>query len=1372
MATTSFTALRRFAGIVFTMLLSGACLCVGAAGQAPLVVPSVTTGLTHPAGWGTIYDTALDIQGDWLVVDYAKGTLYEFPAGGGAAVALVPVGTLSGYQNPGVAVDSSNNLYIEGNWSNCLLQFPYNWATGTWPGLATLNNTSNASSNCAAPYDFAQYGLFPSNWQGDNWGFQPWGLAVDKNNRLWIANQVSGNWDFTLGVNGTAPVQPIQTIYSMQARASSVAVDPWLNSYYVEEPDNVAGNNPPCCVGVLELTAAQYQSAVSSPPATGGAASDKNLVNVAPAVMAATSGIATDLEGNLYASDQVAGVYLIPNPSGTPDTAAAIQLTALGSQGAGAVDAARHIVYIPINNSATKPAPPTGVTDVEEMNFGYAEFGASNVGTATKTPVSVNYTFYGSVTPAQVIVVEDGVSTPDFAITGATCALGTAYGPSGASGTSCAENITFTPHSVGSISANLLMQTAQTSGKTTTYTTVASIPLHGTGLGANIFASPSLESPVGAGLKTPSQIATDIAGNIYVADAGQKQVLMYAPGSGASAKPVSIGTGLTAPTGVAVDGAGDVFIADSGNVYEVPFGLNGLNAAGQTTVASGLGSNLRLAADGLGSVYVADPMNARVVRLGNLGQTGPGVLGQTEIFLTNGFTAPSYVAVDSNNNLYVIDGVNLFEVPGGEGAPATWMNTLSGATGLAVDPSGAVYITSGSATERIPYLSGALAPADAATIASDVTGASSVALDHQGNVYLTAAAGGSVRLVSTSGTLNFGTLTGLTQTASLNATITNIGNAPLATTGYTSTNAVDYTAADGTCIAGSPVPPGGTCEAAITLNPGPGEQGTLTGQIGLTSNSLNSPVVNVTGVGAALSASTASLTAGSAPEAVNTPFSVTVTPKSGSGTPTGTVTVSFPSWTVPSTGYTPVTATATATLANGAAKFNLSPVAAGSDTFTVAYSGDRVYGKSTATATVTVAKSAITGLALPVMPDVSDTGLPYVMPSNGTGASPYDSSGQPWQYSFQVNVNTAAGIPTGTLTFMDNSSACPPGTSASGQGVTTCALMNYTGPACPANGSGASALTIQNAGGPTGAQASFSTACLYQVPANLTYTPVIFTHYITPVYSGDQNFLGATGATPTLFQALRGPLVQITTPASSSATTAPSLTIQSGSTASVNLTLTSILGYGIVGRNGTLHDSNFPVTLACSNLPPHSACSFSYPNPDAVIPAAVDISCPASATAAEVAAGQASCSPGQVTVTFNTNVTAGTTTSRIAQPAPITLAAIFGLGMIGLFFRRKAFEKGRRLLTVFLMIVGGAWAVSITACNTTYFPAITTTGTPSGTYAVTITAQQVGTQCISSGDPSDNCIVAGSGATQPNGFLIYGSEDQVSLPFTINVTVQ
>ena len=169
----------------------------------------------------------------------------------------------------------------------------------------------------------------------------------------------------------------------------------------------------------------------------------------------------------------------------------------------------------------------------------------------------------------------------------------------------------------------------------------------------------------------------------------------------------------------------------------------------------------------------------------------------------------------------------------------------------------------------------------------------------------------------------------------------------------------------------------------------------------------------------------------------------------------------------------------------------------------------------------------------------------------------------------------------------------------------------------------------------------------------------------------------------------------------------------------------------------------------------------------------MDIPCPSGATAVQVASGAATCGPGQATVTFYTDVSAGTTTSMIARASSVTLAAIFGFGMMGLFFRRKAFEKARLMMMVFLMIVGTALAASITACNTTQLIPSASLATPSGTYAVTITADEVGTKCISSpGGQGDNCIVPGSGSTSNNGQLVYGTENQVSLPFYVNLTVQ
>ncbi len=1339
MATLSFTALRRLAGTTFTLMLLSLCLTGVAPGQGglPLVTASAPAGLNHPTGWKTIQQTAIDSNGDWLVEEYPDGGLFEFPAGGGAMITLVPLtglGSTNGYQNPAIALDPNNNLYVGGNWNNCLLMFPYDTKTQTWDTLSTLTTSNNSAAECGvAPYSFAQYSIFGFA----PYYFQPWGIAIGNSNNMIVGSQNSGNFIFNLYVTGawsnpTVPANSSSTssiISGLTKRPNSVAQDPEGNVYFVED----SGGLP----GVYQIPASVVAAGTA-----GALSSDAGLTRVDPN-LPSVSGVITDPAGNLYISDSTDGVFMVPNPSGTPQTSAAVMLSPVPAQGEVAIDWARKILYVP-----TTQKQSNGQADVAKVGIGYAEFGSSGVAVTTSTATPVDFSFNGSVTPASYVIVEAGMTKPDFAITGGTCTTGTAY----TAQSSCVENLTFTPSSVGNISAKLLMLDSKSN-------VLAAIMLHGLGMGANVQTSPALQSGIGANLKTPTQVATDAVGDVFVADPGQGKVLMYAAGSGTTSTAVSIGTGLTSPTGVAVDGAGDVFIADSGagSVYEVPVGASGRNAAGQITLVSGLGTtDLNVAADGLGNLYIADSSKGRVVKLSNVGAATSTTLGLSETMLTTGFTAPSAVAVDSNNNLYVIDGANLFELTGGLGAPTTLLNTLSGASGLAVDPSGAVYISSAGGTTRVPYLSGALAPANETAVASSVSNTSSVALDRAGNVYLTQATGGSVTLVSTNGTLTLPTPATLTSSTSATATITNTGNATLTITGYTSTNAVDFTASDtttGGCQAGSPLAAGGSCLVNVTFTPGAGEQGTLTSQIGVKSNAVNAPeTISAAGVGLALANSVTAGTVGSTAQVVNTPLTVTVAAKSGTGAnPTGTVTVSFTSWNVivPSSTniptINPITMTATATLVNGAASFNLSPVLAGTQTLTINYSGDRVYGRSTGTVAATVAKSSIAAFVADPNPP---SYLPFVLESGSvSGSIPYDGSQTYWQYTMPVTVSTAAGVPTGTLTFMDNSSTCPPGTSATGQGAAYCLLANYSGVACP-EAAGAATVYVQNTGvAPTGAQGNFSTGCL-QMPQFTTYTPVISTHYITPVFSGDANFIGATDTVSTLFQALRSPLVTIT---SSPAT----LSVQSGSAASATLTLTSLLGYGYAGKGSQLNDYNFPVSLTCDNLPPHTVCSFAYPstvNPNQPsAPNSVQIPCTGTTGAAD------NCLTGTVTVTINTDVSAGTTTSsQNAAIASITLASIFGFGMIGLFFRRKVFEKGRLLLMVFLMIVGGALAASLTACNTTNLTPNAVLSTPAGTYAVTVSAQQVGTQTINL-------------ATGP--VQIYGSENQVSLPFYINVTV-
>ena len=818
-------SLRRLSSCLSTLLL----LC-GVAGKdaeaqttAPAVTPSFATALTPPTGLGTIGQSAVDVYGNLVFVDHTNDAVYEYPVGGGAVITLVaPGGLANGYgsgANPGIVIDNQNAMYLEGNYSNCLLRFPYSPSTGTWPGLATLT-TKTPSSACAAPYNFAQYGFISG--VSPNY-FQPQAIAIDANNNIFVTTQTSGaNDSFLLpvvysGSTATAGSVTSFVVSKSTEPSESAAIDKYGNYYVIENSGGPAG--------VLEI-----------PAGSTNLPSDAGLTRVDPSLPNPV-GVTTDPAGNLYISDSKQGVYFVPNVSGTPQPSQAVLLTSIAATTQVALDAARGIMYVPTTSS-------TGSTLFEAVALDVAALGTSATATANTTSQTVTFTFNASVTPGSFVIDEAGATTPDFTVaSGGTCVTGTAQ----ASQSSCTENVLFNPHAAGNVSAKLFMLDG--SGNT-----LASIVLSGDGSGSAVQVLPGGEVALGAGLRTPTQVAADAGGNVYVADAGLGAVDVFPKGS--TAAGTALGMGIVAPSGVAVDGAGDVFIADSGNVYEIPVGGSGLNAAGQVTVKTGLGGGVQLAADGAAHLYIADPANHRVIRLGSVGGTY-GLTAQTETDF-GGFTTPSAIAVDQNQNLYVADGTNLYELTPA-GVQTTVLTGLAGVTGLAIDPSGSVYYTASGNTFRIPFVGGALALASQVAIATDVTTATSVALDASQNLYLPNAGAGNVDMVSSSASFNFGTLPSTTGSASQGFTVLDTGNLPLNITGFSTP--LNFSATATTCT-GAPVAVNATCSVTITFSPSPGQQGTLSNSVLVLGDQANTVVgVNGTGVGAALAASTTAATA-------------------------------------------------------------------------------------------------------------------------------------------------------------------------------------------------------------------------------------------------------------------------------------------------------------------------------------------------------------------------------------------------------------------------------------------------------------------------------------------------------------------------------
>jgi sugar lactone lactonase YvrE len=1341
MSTKSDTSLRRLSAYALTLLLFCASFSKRAEAQAtPLVTGSFATSLATPTGLGTVVQTALDSYGDWLVLDYANGGLYEYPANGGAMITLAPAGTfgaVGGYKNPGITLDSANDLFIAGNFNNCLLLFPYDTTTKTWDGIATLNTTTNTGPDqCGgAPFSFAQYNLVtPVAPETVNY-IQPWGLAMLPNNVLVIGSQDGTNYIFTLPVipgptvgtcvtpskdgncspydmpGSNTPTASTQILLSMTKRPNSVAADKFGNIYFVED----SGGLP----GAYMIPAGQTN--LPSDTSSLIVRIDPNLANV--------TAIATDSNGTLYISDSKAGVFMVPNPAGTPNPKAAVMLTSAPATGQVSVDLTRGILYVPTSNNG-----------LAKVQFNVAEFGSTAAGTPAATSQSVLFGFNGSATPTSFAIEEAGATNPDFTIaTGGTCTTGTAY----AAQSGCSQNVTLSPHSAGSVSAKLLVLGASNA-------LLGSITLHGTGTGSAAQVLPGGETAVGAGLKKPSQIAVDAAGNMYVADSGLGAVEIYPKGYGTVAATATVGKSLTAPTGVAVDGAGDVFIADSGNAIEVPIGATGLNAAGQVTLKTGLGTNLKLAADGLGHLYISDPSNGRVVELGNLGGT-LGLLSQTETDLT-GFIAPSAIAVDASGDLFVADGSNVIKVTPA-GTRTTFTNFAAGATGLAVDSSGAVYVAMPAGTTRIPYLGGTLTASGETTVASNVTNPTSVAIDSLENVYVTDGTAENVEFVSSSATTNFGTLTSKTGTQTSGYTILDVGNSTLNVTGFTSTP--DFSETSTSCTAG-PVTVGSTCTATITFNPGPGDQGTLSGDLLLQSDAADAPVgMNVTGVGAALTTSATTITVTN-PTVDGAPAVITVAPSSGTGAaPTGQITLTI-------TGTNLTTAvTVIGTLKNGTVTLTPPQLPAGAYKFSVAYQGDRVYGPSTASAQVTVAVGAVT-LTQPTQAAVQAAypAYPYVLAGGAGSAEPYDSSTTPFQYTYPVQVVATDMVPLIGQPVFDNKGKLVGMNYGS---------VTYQGASTP----GCAPISVAADG-----TAPFQATCFAINTSNNSIPDILTSYTITPVYSPvgtgstdcnptcvtNPNYSAVTG-TPISFIALRNPMVQISSSPSS-------LTVAPGSTATATLTLTSLLGYGYAGggdtpqvgtvqepSGGLLNNYSLPVQLACDGLPAYATCSFSYPKPDVSDPNSVAVGPPPGTLIGGTAcAANVGCvGPGTVVMTINTNISSGAVVGLHRGPSAIAFASMFGLGLLGLVFGKKKSLRGR-VPTLFCLLLCCGIMGGVNGCTTKQLGTTSASASPAGTYQVLVTAKQVGSRTVP------------VSAANPAG-IVYGNENQMSLPFTISVTV-
>jgi len=227
----------------------------------------------------------------------------------------------------------------------------------------------------------------------------------------------------------------------------------------------------------------------------------------------------------------------------------------------------------------------------------------------------------------------------------------------------------------------------------------------------------------------------DAAGNLYIADSGNNRVRKVSNGvittvagngvlgfSGDNGPAISANLGL--PSGLVLDPDGSLYIADGGNgrIRKVSNGVittvagngigYGLNGDNGPALSANLNGPSGLALDSAGNLYIADSGNSSIRKVSNglittvAGQGRYGFGGDDGPATSAYLTAPTGLAVDSADNLYIADDSRVRKIShgmittvagngtlgfSGDDGPATNAE-LESPAGIAVDAAGNVYV--------------------------------------------------------------------------------------------------------------------------------------------------------------------------------------------------------------------------------------------------------------------------------------------------------------------------------------------------------------------------------------------------------------------------------------------------------------------------------------------------------------------------------------------------------------------------------------------------------------------------------------------------------------------------------------------------------
>jgi len=670
---------------------------LSATGVAPPAGPGITTiagsAWVFPAGGpaasapiGTVQGTAVDAANNLYVADSGNHMVFKITPSG--TLSIVAGSGIFGAAGDGgsataaqlnfpnaVAVDSSGNVYIADRDNHRIRRVT--------PGgtITTLAGGSSGYAGDSGPVALAQF-------------YYPSGVAVDASGNLYIADRdnhvirkiaaggivstVAGNSTYGYsGDGGAATAAQLNT-------PNGVAVDGAGNLYIADTNNHRIRQVTPA--GTISTVAG---TGTSGSTGDGGPATSARLNY--------PTGVTLDPSGNLYIADQNNNKVRKVS-GGTITTLAGTQGNSFSGDGGPATNANLFAPYsVAVDSSGNvhiadtadyrvRKVDPAGTISTFAGNGLYRFAGDGGPGTSAQ----LSSPRVAVTDAAGNIYIADNANSrvrkiaPGGAIT--TIAGTGVYGYSGDSGPATLAMLRY-PSGLALDSGGNLYVSDQDNHR------VRKIDASGVittvvGTGAAGFAGDAGPATA-AQLNSPHAIASDAAGNLYIADTNNRRIRKVTPGgtittvagSGTSGYSGDGGSAtsaqLRAPWGVAVDGAGNLYIAErdnhtvrkadpSGTITTLAgTGSYGCSGNGVAAASSTFYQILSVAADSAGNVYFADEFCHRVRKVtpagvavtvagtgssGFSGDGGPARLAQ----LRN----PHSVWVDSAGNLYIADAYN------------------------------------------------------------------------------------------------------------------------------------------------------------------------------------------------------------------------------------------------------------------------------------------------------------------------------------------------------------------------------------------------------------------------------------------------------------------------------------------------------------------------------------------------------------------------------------------------------------------------------------------------------------------------------------------------------------------------------------------